>query len=218
MEKLSYAFNLIKKNLTVLILIPLAYVAMEALVTKHVMFSLSTNDPMSVFLGNFFGVGLPLVFLMIARITFLTGYIPMLLDTVAGKKVEFIDFRNNLEYSKLLRVFLIQVIILVIAMIGGLLLILPGLVWVLLNAFTIFIVLESKLGLIDSIGESIKLTKNFIPVILGYYALYFFGSFLFSFINMYLVILYDMIATPLLYVILILIYSEAKEKKLKDNK
>lgn len=217
MKNLSKAFNLMKTNLTVLVLIPLAYVAIEALVTKHVMLSLSTKDPMSAFLGNFFGVGLPIVFLMIARITFLTGYVPMLLGTVVGKKAEFIDFRNNLEYDKLLRVFIVQLIIAVVAVIGGFLLVLPGIAWIILNAFTIFIVLESKLGLIDSIGESIKLTKNFIFPILGYYVLYFVGSMICSALSLYLVIIYDMIALPLLYFVLILIYNEAKEKKLKDN-
>lgn len=86
------------------------------------------------------------------------GAIRIVLNIRAGHKAEFANLIS--EMSQLLNFILAQILVLVVVMIGTMLLIIPGIIATVGLFFVPYIVIDKKLGPVEAMKESWRLTKG----------------------------------------------------------
>jgi uncharacterized membrane protein len=96
-------------------------------------------------------------------------------------KVPLQFFKQNLNKKNIFNMLSLELIVVPILMVGIILLVVPGVFWFIITAFSYFILVSSKDGsAFDAVSKSIELTKGVRLKILAYLAIYslvsFFGS------------------------------------------
>jgi hypothetical protein len=220
MKKIKEAFNIIINNPVPLLGIALAFSVLELGLFKMLTPYISTGSLSGVFSSGALGLALVLVLYWLIRIIFLTGFIPMILASVfvsdkdaVTKKIPIQFFKQNLNKKNLFNMLGLELIVVPIMLVGIILLVVPGVFWFIITAFSYFILVSSKGSSgFDAVSKSIELTKGIRLKILAYLAIYAAISFLGSITPMILSMLVETFIKAMLYVILALIYKERLEK------
>lgn len=221
MEKIKKAFNTIIANPVPILGITLAFSVLEVSLFKMLTPYISTGSVSSLFSGGALGLALVLALYWMIRIIFLTGFIPMILSSVfvsgkdvIAKKIPLQFFKQNLNKKNMLNMLSLELIVIPILMVGIILLVVPGVFWFIITAFSYFILVSSKDGsAFDAVSKSIELTKGVRLKILAYLAIYLLVSFFGSITPVVISILVETFIKAMLYVILALIYKERLDIK-----
>ncbi|MCX6113273.1 MAG: hypothetical protein NTY22_08365 [Proteobacteria bacterium] len=208
MDRIKAAIEIVKKNYIPLMAIALAYSLLELGIMKVISPYMGSHSITSIFSGGVYIVIFALVIFELIRITFLTGFLPMVLAAVSGQEISISSFKGFLTKKRFFNVLILEIVVLPIFVAGLVLLIIPGVYWFVVTIVAYFIVVEhQEKGTLDSISASISSTKGYGWWIFLYICVFSMISFFASLIPVVSVIT-DTLLTPTLYVALALIYRE----------
>ena len=220
MEKIKNAYRVIANNPLPILGITLAFSVLEVSLFKMLAPYMSTGSVSSIFSGGALGLALILALYWVVRIVFLTGFVPMILASVfvnekdlSTKKVPIQFFKQNLHRKNLFSMLSLELIVVPILLVGLILLVVPGIFWFIITAFSYFILVSGKdISCFDAVSKSIELTKGVRLKILAYLAIYAAVSFLGSITPVLVSMLLETFIKAMLYIILALIYKERLDK------
>ena len=135
-ERVKKAFLVVKKNWAPLLGLALAYEAVDISFMKVVGPTISSG-----------GLDLFYVFLFIVmwqvRVLFLCGYVPMVMNSLAGKKIALADYKTYLTGRRFVSFLFLDAIVMLVTIAGMFLLIVPGIYWAIVSSLSFFILASS---------------------------------------------------------------------------
>jgi uncharacterized membrane protein len=136
----------------------------------------------------------------------------MTLDAIKGRDVSVASFRAFLTRERFIRVLLLELVVIPIFIVGLVLLVIPGIYWFVITILAYFIVVgKNDVSTLDAISKSISAVKGYGWQIFLYVFIYSMISFFASLVPV-LSVVTDTLLTPVLYVLLALIYRESLKK------
>jgi hypothetical protein len=164
-KRLKEGMREFKKNPLPLLLMVLAYGVIELFFfessLKDLMESAGSTGSVVVALLKSPLIIIKFTIYEVVRVVFLIGFISTMLLMVEGKRVGLMNFPKFITKKRFLRIVMLECVIVPIMFAGGMLLILPGLVWIALTVFSYFIILKKEnTQILDSVTQSIAMTKG----------------------------------------------------------
>ena len=203
---------IVKKNYIALLAIALAYSILEMGIMKIITPYMGSHSIMSIFSEGIYKVIGALFVFEIIRIIFLAGFIPMTIAAVRGQDINIGSFREFVTMKRFMNVLAMETIVIPIFIVGLVLLVIPGVYWFVITVLAYFIVTDKlETGTFEALSKSISITKGYAWLIVACVCTYTLISFFTSLIPVVSVVV-DTMLTPLLYVILALIYKECEGK------
>ncbi len=169
-DRLKVSTNLLKLNWATLLGVGLAYASIYLPFMK--MIFMKMIDPAIRWHIGFTEILLCLL-VWLVQVIFLSGYVPLVIDCVKGKKVSISKFGKYINLNNFISFLCLDAIVMAVILAGSLLL-LPGIYWAAISVFSYFIVGLRPLykDTFKAITDSIDASKGVTWHIFGYQAIY----------------------------------------------
>ena len=198
-EAVKFGWNKIKENFWNLVLITLIWLAISA-VFNSTGKSLEKNMPMLSFVVNLCGTLVNMVITL--------GMIKIGLKIYAGEKFEISEMFYY-RREQLLNYIVASILYFLAVLAGLILLIVPGIILIIRMGLYSYLIVDKKMGIIDSLKESMRLTKgNTLDLFLFWFILL--GILLLGFLALIVGIL---VAIPVTLLAYVFIYRYLESKK-----
>lgn len=202
-------FNLYKNNFIPIFIFTIIY----SFINVYFMYKLSPymakTDIMSAFSTSFYDVGVIIIAQEILRIIFLVGFLGLILRALKADEVNIKTFFTFFNYQRVTKIIKLDLFVIIIAIAGMMLLVIPGVIWFTLVIFSYFIINGNpNIKILNAINISIVISKGYRLKI--FFIILIYGVFsLFGTIGIYFSLIFDVIIIPFFYLSLAVLLSDA---------
>lgn len=206
--------NYYKKNFVTIFFITFIYSLLNIFFMLKLTPYMAGTDIVSAFGTAFYNVGSIIILQELTRVVFMSVFLGIILNILGGGTPTLPDIKNFFSLALIGRMIILDFFIIIVAIGGMMLLIVPGIIWFVLVCFSYFLlVLNPKTPILEAIIKSISFTKGYRLKIFGLFIVYGFFSFIET-INPYLSIIIDLIVIPGFYFFLGLMFFSIKQREL----
>ncbi len=166
-DRLKVSTNLLKLNWATLLGVGLAYASIDLSFMKMMAPLVKRGDISFTYVLLF-------LLMWLVRVIFLSGYVPLVIDCVKGKKVSISKFGKYINLNNFISFLCLDAIVMAVMVAGFILLLIPGIYWAAISVFSYFIVGLRPLykDTFKAITDSIDASKGIRWHIFGYQAIY----------------------------------------------
>ena len=206
--------NFYKKNYFTIFLITFLYSLLNIFFMLKLTPYMAGTDIVSAFGTAFYNVGTIIIIQELVRVVFMSVFIGIILNILGGGTPTIKDYKSFFSFPLIGRLIILDFFVIIVAIGGMMLLIVPGIIWFVLVCFSYFLmVLNPKTPILEAIIKSISLTKGYRLNIFLLFMVYGFFSFIET-INPYLSIIIDLVIIPGFYFFLGLMFFDLKQREI----
>jgi len=204
---ISKILNIYKNNFKLIFIPTLIYSSISVYFMHLLTPYMAKTDIMSAFSVYFKEVGLIMILNELLRVSFLTIFIKIIINIIDGSKIE--NFYHLFSFKTFKKFIVLDFFILIIAIAGMMMLIVPGVIWYILAIFSYYIVSNNNdTKILDAISKSITISKGFRLKIFGVLFIYLMFSLL-AYIGYFVAVFIDILVIPVTYFYIGFLFKQA---------
>lgn len=205
-------FDYYKNNFLIIFFITFVYSLLNIFFMLRLTPYMAGTDILSAFGSAFYNVGTIIIIQELVRVIFISMFLGIVLNILSGNRPKISDIRTYFSFPLIKKMIVLDFFIIIVAIGGMMLLIIPGIIWFVLVCFSYFImVMNPKTPVLEAVNKSVSLTKGYRLKIFFLFIVYGVFSFIET-INPYLSVLIDVVVIPGFYFFLGLMFYEIKQR------